>query len=92
VKNKSRDGSVGTAQGYGLDDRGSMVIFFFTTVSRTALGPIQSPIQWVPGALYLGVKRPGREADHPPLSSAEVMNAWRYTSTPPIRIHDAVLR
>jgi hypothetical protein len=22
------------------------------------------PIQWVPGALSLGIKRPGREADH----------------------------
>jgi hypothetical protein len=31
-----------------------------------------SPIQWVPGALSLGVKRPGREADHLPPSSAEV--------------------
>jgi hypothetical protein len=30
------------------------------------------PIQWVPGALSLGVKRPGREADHSPPSSAEV--------------------
>jgi hypothetical protein len=27
---------------------------------------------WVPGALSLGVKRPGREADYSPLSSAEV--------------------
>jgi hypothetical protein len=31
----------------------------FTTASRTALGPTQPPIQWVPGALSLGVKRPG---------------------------------
>jgi hypothetical protein len=37
-----------------------------------ALGPTQPPIQWVPGALSLGVKRPGREADHSPPSSAEV--------------------
>jgi hypothetical protein len=29
-------------------------------------------IEWVPGALSLGVKRPGREADHSPPSSAEV--------------------
>jgi hypothetical protein len=36
--------------------------FFFTTESRPALGLTQSPIQWVPGALSLGVKRPGREA------------------------------
>jgi hypothetical protein len=31
--------------------------------------------------LSLGVKRPGRETDHSPLSSAEVNNAWSYTST-----------
>jgi hypothetical protein len=37
-----------------------------------ALGPTHSPIQWVPGALSLGVKRPGREADHSPPSSGEV--------------------
>jgi hypothetical protein len=37
-----------------------------------ALGPIQSPIQWVPGALSLGVKRPGREANHSPPPSAKV--------------------
>jgi hypothetical protein len=30
----------------------------------------------------LGVKRQGREADHSPPSSAEVKNAWSYTSTP----------
>jgi len=30
----------------------------------------------------MGIKRPGREADHSPPSSAEVKNAWRYTSTP----------
>jgi hypothetical protein len=36
------------------------------------LGPTQPPIQWVPGALSLGVKRPGREADHSLLSRAEV--------------------
>jgi hypothetical protein len=41
-------------------------------VSRTALGLTQPPFQWVPGALSLGVKRPGREADHSPPSSAEV--------------------
>jgi len=36
------------------------------------LGPTQPPIQWVPGALFLEVKRPGREADHSPPPSAEV--------------------
>jgi hypothetical protein len=32
---------------------------------------------------FPGVKRPGREADHSPQSSAEVKNAWSYTSTLP---------
>jgi hypothetical protein len=84
----SADSSVGIALGYGMDDRGSRVpfpaglgIFLFTTASRTALGPTQPPIQWVPGALSLGVKRPGRKADHSPPSSAEVKYAW---SLPPL--------
>jgi hypothetical protein len=66
-------------------------IFLFTTASRTALGPTQPPIQWVLGALSLEVKRPGREADHSPPSSAEAKNAWNYTSTPPIRLYGVVL-
>jgi hypothetical protein len=44
----------------------------FSFASRTALGPTQPPIQWVPGALSLGVKRLGRKADHSPASRAEV--------------------
>jgi hypothetical protein len=59
-------------------------------MSRTDLGPTQPPIQWVPGALSLGVKRPGGEADYSPPSSAE--DAWSYTSTPPIRLDGVVLR
>jgi hypothetical protein len=43
-----------------------------TTASRTALGPTQPPIQWIRGALSLGIKRQGREAHHSPLSSAEL--------------------
>jgi hypothetical protein len=37
-----------------------------------ALGPTQPAIQWVPGVLSLGVKRPWREADHSSPPSAEV--------------------
>jgi hypothetical protein len=61
----------------GFDSWRGLGIFLFTTVSRTALGPTQPPIQRVSGALSLGVKRPGREADHsPPL---------------PIRLHGVAL-
>jgi hypothetical protein len=56
----------------GFDSRRGLGIFLFITASRTALGPTQPPIQWVPGALSLRVKRPGREADHSPPSSTEV--------------------
>jgi hypothetical protein len=48
------------------------------TASRPALGPIQPPIKWVPV-----IKRPEREADHSPPSTAEVKNEWSCSSTPP---------
>jgi hypothetical protein len=56
----------------GFDSRLGLGIFLFTTMSRTTLVPTQPPMQWVPGSLFLGVKRPGREADHSPPSSAKV--------------------
>jgi len=55
----------------GFDSRWELGIFLFTTASTPALGPTQPPIQWVPGALSLGLWWPGREADHSPPSSAE---------------------
>jgi hypothetical protein len=86
------------ALGYGLDERGSRVRFpagagkfLFTTASITALGPIQPPIEWVPGALSLGIKRPGREADHSHSSSAEVKECVELYLHSPIRLHGVVL-
>jgi len=55
----------------------------FAASSRQALGPTQTPIQWAPRARSPGVNRPGRESDHPLPYSAEVRNAWSYTTTPP---------
>jgi hypothetical protein len=55
----------------GFDFWWGLGIFLFATTSRTALGPSQLLIQWVPGSLSLGVKRPGREAGHSPPSSAK---------------------
>jgi hypothetical protein len=71
----------GIALGYELDDRGfdsrqRMGIFLYTIASRRALSPTQLPVQWVPGAISLGVKRQGREADHSSPPSVEVKNAW----------------
>jgi hypothetical protein len=57
-------------------------VSLFSTASRTALVPTQ---------LVPGVKRPGREADHSPSTTAEVKNTWIYTSTPHIRLYGVVL-
>jgi hypothetical protein len=56
----------------GFNSRRRLGILLFTTASRTALGPTHPPIQWVPAALSLGVKRQGRESDHSPPSGTEV--------------------
>jgi hypothetical protein len=81
----SRDSSVGIRTGYGLDSWGSIPgrgkFSLFSIVSRLALGPTQPPIQWVLGTLSPGVKRPGRQADHSPPSSAKVKNGG---ATPPL--------
>jgi hypothetical protein len=75
----------------GFDSRRRLGIFLFTTASRTVLGPTQPPIKWVPRALPLGVKRPGREADNSFPSSADFKecvelyfhspntHSWRHT-------------
>jgi hypothetical protein len=64
---KNRDSSVGIAMGYGQD------IFLYSSVQTgPALGPTKPPVQWVPGSLSPGAKRPGREAGHSPLPNAEI--------------------
>jgi hypothetical protein len=55
-------------------------IFSFHRAVQT--GPGAHPAS---GDLFLGVKLSVREADHSPPSSAEVKNAWSYTSTCPVR-------
>jgi len=37
------------------------------------ISPTQPPIQWLLGALFLGIKRPGREDDHLHLVSRSEM-------------------
>jgi hypothetical protein len=67
--------------GCGLDDgvefRQGLGIFLCTTAFRPVLGRTQHP-----EAYLLGIKRPEREADHSSQSSAQVKDAWNYTSTP----------
>jgi hypothetical protein len=49
-----------------------MRIFLFIAASETAVGSTQPPVQWIPGALSLGMEWLGREADHSPPSTAQV--------------------
>jgi hypothetical protein len=63
----------------GFDSRWELGIFLFTTAST------QPPIQGVLGALSLGVKRSGREADHSsPINQSinQSNKEWGYTTTP----------
>jgi hypothetical protein len=68
-----------SALGYGLDDRGSRVRFpagagNFSLHYRVQNGSGAHPASYPVGnrGSFSGVKRPGREADHSPPSSAEV--------------------
>jgi hypothetical protein len=56
----------------GFNSQQGLGIFLFIIISRIALGPTHTPIQWVKGALSLEIKWPGHEADHSPPSSADV--------------------
>jgi hypothetical protein len=55
----------------------------FPHLSRPAPGPTQPPVQWIP-RLSRGQRRPVRDADHAPSSSAEVKKELSYTSTRPM--------
>jgi hypothetical protein len=57
----SLDSSLDIATDYGLDGRD---VFLSSETFSPALERTQPHIQWVSGALYPGVKRPMREAEH----------------------------
>jgi hypothetical protein len=93
-----RDGSVGTALGYALDERGSRVRFLVGTGNfsphyrvRNGSGATLPLIQWVSSALSLGAKRSEREADHSPQSRPEVKVCVDLYLHSPIRLHGVVL-
>jgi len=50
------------------------VLTHYTTLFLQYLRPTQPLIHWIPGDLTPGLKRPDREADRSPPSSAEVKN------------------
>jgi hypothetical protein len=59
----------------------------FSTSSRRAQGSTQPPNKWVPGAVSLGAKWQGREADHSPPTSVQVKKIWISS----MRLHGVVL-
>jgi hypothetical protein len=63
----------------------------FSTASRPAPKPTQSPIQMVPESLSWGVMRPEREAEHSPQPRAEVKECVELYLHTPIRPHGVVL-
>jgi hypothetical protein len=58
----------------GFNSQQEQVILLCSTASRQALQATQPHIQWVPGALFPGIKQQGCEADHSPPSSTNVKN------------------
>jgi hypothetical protein len=71
---------------YGLDSRRIGVRFPAGVRNVSLLHTVQAcshrSIHWVHMALSAEVRRPGREANHSPPSSAEAEKVWSYTSTP----------
>jgi hypothetical protein len=81
--------SVGTVTGCGLDNQGSGVQFlagagnsYVLHCVHTISGAHQASCPMGTRGSFLGVKQPDCEADHMPSSSAEVKNAWHFTSIP----------
>jgi hypothetical protein len=62
------------------------MILHLSVASRLALVPTQHTAQWVPGAVSLGVKQQGHEADHSAPSSAEIKSGGAVPPLP-IRLH-----
>jgi hypothetical protein len=86
---RSGDNSIGILTDYGLDDpgirdrfRAGIREFLFSTASKSDLGSANSPIQLVMKALSLRDKAAGALCWPITLFSAEVKNAWNYTSAP----------
>jgi len=77
-----RDSPVGIATPYGLDGPGSESRWGtdFLYLSRPTLGPTQPHYTMGTGSLP-GVKRPGRNVDHPPYLTPRLKKEHSYTST-----------
>jgi hypothetical protein len=67
----------------GFDLQQRQRTFSLTSASRPALGPIQAPVQWVPGALSPGIQRGrGVMLTTHPLLEQRLRKSRGYTSSP----------
>jgi hypothetical protein len=73
-----------------FNSRRGKEIFLYSTESRQTPKSNQPLIQWVAAALSPEVKRPERETDHLPPSSAGLKNVELYIRSP-FLIHGVVL-
>jgi hypothetical protein len=70
------------ATAYGLDNKG--IVVRVSVVLRIVFSPRRSPRNpMATDHVYNIIKRPGHEADHLLSISAQVKNAYTYTSSPP---------
>jgi hypothetical protein len=80
----SRGSVVGIATGYGLglefESRYGQE-FSLLHFAQTGTGAHSTSYPMGTGGSFLGVKRPGREADHSPPTSVKVQKLWIYTRT-----------
>jgi hypothetical protein len=70
----------------GVESRQGQELFSLQNRSDRLWGRLSLLFNGYMGS-FPGVKRPGREADLPSPSSAEVKSDWSYTSVPPIYLH-----
>lgn len=74
---ETRAGLFMNAKEWQVESRKVQEIWFLQSPSLV-LGPIRSPIQWIPQTLSSEVKQPGHEADLLPSYSAEAKKVLRY--------------
>lgn len=71
---RSRESLVGIMTRLMAEQSGVRMPNLFSKTSRPAPGLTEPSVQWVSRVFFLEVKRPGREANHSPPSSADVKN------------------
>jgi hypothetical protein len=71
--------------GCGPNDLGSAGsrIFYFITMSRDDMKPIQPPVEWVPEVLSPELKWLEHEGDHSAVTSIKIKNVCHYVSLSP---------